>query len=228
MFKYIMLPALVLGFSIAQADVIEERLKRFNIENPEIIDSPISGIKTVLTPYGIFYATEDGRFFLQGTLVEIKEDGALIDWNIRPLLGKMATMEEDMIVFQAPEEKYVVTVFNDISCYYCQLLHKEMADYHKHGITIRYLAFPRTGVGSEIGKKMAYIWQAEDRKERLDRAMHDFSDVPQSDDLDLVQNQYDLGVLMGVRGTPAMVLPNGRFVEGYRNAKELINLLESQ
>jgi thiol:disulfide interchange protein DsbC len=50
-----------------------------------------------------------------------------------------------MIVYKAPQEKHVITVFTDITCGYCHKLHEQMSDYNALGITVRYLAFPRQG-----------------------------------------------------------------------------------
>ena len=50
-----------------------------------------------------------------------------------------------MIVYKAANEKYVITVFTDISCPYCQNCIK-VPELNKQGVTVRYLAFPRNGV----------------------------------------------------------------------------------
>ena len=43
-----------------------------------------------------------------------------------------------MIVYKAPKEQHVITVFTDITCGYCRKLHEQMADYNALGITVRY------------------------------------------------------------------------------------------
>lgn len=50
-----------------------------------------------------------------------------------------------MIEYKAANEKYVVTVFTDITCGYCVRLHSQMKEYNDLGITVRYMAFPRQG-----------------------------------------------------------------------------------
>ena len=42
----------------------------------------------------------------------------------------------------------------------------------------------------------------------------------------IIKEQYLLGRKMGVNGTPAIVLPNGDLVPGYKPAKELLADLE--
>lgn len=58
-----------------------------------------------------------------------------------------------MIIFKAPQEKYVVTVFTDISCGYCKKLHESVDELNRQGVTVRYLAYPRQGADSDVGKK---------------------------------------------------------------------------
>ena len=71
-----------------------------------------------------------------------------------------------MIVYPAKNEKHVVTVFIDISCHYCHLLHQQIKEYNELGITVRYLAFPRAGLNSQncrpngsdfLLRKIAYL-----------------------------------------------------------------------
>lgn len=64
------------------------------------------------------------------------------------LLGKLNALSNEMIVYKAPKEQHVITVFTDITCGYCHKLHEQMSDYNALGITVRYLAFPRRGLQS--------------------------------------------------------------------------------
>lgn len=67
-----------------------------------------------------------------------------------------------MIVYPAEKEKYVITVFMDITCHYCHLLHQKIKEYNELGITVRYLAFPRAGLNSNTAKQMEAIWTSRD------------------------------------------------------------------
>ncbi len=62
-------------------------------------------------------------------------------------------LKKEMIVYKAPQEKHVITVFTDITCGYCHKLHEQMADYNALGITVRYLAFPRQGAGQRCRER---------------------------------------------------------------------------
>ena len=45
---------------------------------------------------------------------------------------------------------------------------------------------------------------------------------------DLVMEQYQLGVAMGVNGTPAIVLEDGTMIPGYQPPAALLQLLDSK
>ena len=61
-------------------------------------------------------------------------------------------------------------MFTDIDCGFCRKLHSEMARYNEEGIRIRYLFYPRAGIGSESYKKAVSVWCADDRKAAMDKA----------------------------------------------------------
>ena len=74
------------------------------------------------------------------------------------LVGKLNALSNEMIVYKAPKEQHVITVFTDITCGYCHKLHEQMSDYNALGITVRYLAFPRQGLQSQAEQDMKAIW----------------------------------------------------------------------
>ena len=92
-----------------------------------------------------------------------------------------------MIVYKAPQEKHVITVFTDITCGYCHKLHEQMADYNALGITVRYLAFPRQGLESDAEKEMKAIWCAKDKNKAFDDVMAGKSVAPASCDVDIAR-----------------------------------------
>ena len=44
----------------------------------------------------------------------------------------------------------------------------------------------------------------------------------------MINKQYEIGVQLGVSGTPAMALENGQVIPGYRPAAELAQMLNIQ
>ena len=75
---------------------------------------------------------------------------------------------EDMVVFSPKgETRDYVSVFTDVTCFYCQKLHREVDQLNAKGVEVRYLAFPRGGINSDGAKKLATAWCADDQQTTL-------------------------------------------------------------
>lgn len=223
----IMFTLLAAAFSgVAHADdaAIKQSLAKLGVQSSEVMPAPVAGMKAVLTNSGVLYVTEDGKHIIQGPMYDVS--GAQpVNVTTQMLLPHLNALDKEMIVYKAPKEKHVITVFTDITCGYCQKLHSEMADYNALGITVRYLAFPRQGVPSEVENQMKAIWCAKDRNKAFDDAMNGKGIKPASCDLNIA-NHYALGVQFGVNGTPAIVLNDGYLVPGYQAPAEMKAFLD--
>jgi thiol:disulfide interchange protein DsbC len=174
----------------------------------------------------VLYATEDGDFFILGDLFSVGMDGIVNlaeqqrDIDRRDLLA--AVKQEDMIIFPAlGETRGSISVFTDVDCFYCQKLHKEVPALNKAGVEVRYLAYPRAGVGSESYRKIATAWCAQDRQQAMTKLKNRETMEDNVCPGNPVADQFMLGQQIGVRGTPAMVLENGQMLPGYMSAQDL-------
>ena len=129
-----------------------------------------------------------------------------------------------MIVFAPKVVKHTVTVFTDIDCPYCRRLHKEVPAMNELGIKVRYLAFPRAGVHSPSFKEAVSVWCAKNPAQALTDAKAG-KKVPEVTCDNPVLQHMALGEQVGVTGTPAMVLEDGRMLPGYIPATRLAQLL---
>ena len=191
--------------------------------------SPAPGIVEVQVINGpLLYATEDGGyFFLNGDLHQVSAAGAVNLTEERRSLARKeqlaAVSLEDMVVFSPKgETRDYVSVFTDVTCFYCQKLHREVDQLNAEGVEVRYLAFPRGGINSDGAKKLATAWCANDQqttltelKAGMDLPVNDCADSP-------IAAQYQLGQEMGVSGTPAIITSSGMMIPGYRPAADLI------
>ncbi len=178
-----------------------------------------------MTESGVLYISADGKHLLQGPLYDVSGDQPINVTN-QALLKKLEALSSEMIVYKAPEEKHVITVFTDITCGYCRKLHEQMKDYNALGITVRYLAFPRQGLSSQAEKDMRSIWCMADRNKAFDDAMKNNDISPATCKTD-ISKHYQLGVQFGIQGTPAIVLQNGTIVPGYQGPKEMLQMLNA-
>ena len=176
------------------------------------------------------YASKDGNFFLYGEMYAIKNGELLnttkqeISLNRRAILDS-ELLEKDFITFAATDEKHVITVFTDVDCGYCRKFHGEIEDYNAQGITVNYVAFPRSGLESESYNKIVSAWCSSDPKGTLtalkegrDPALKLCQDHP-------VENHYLLGQRIGITGTPAIISSSGDLLPGYLPPMELLKKL---
>lgn len=219
-----LLAAALSGAVHADDTAVRQSLEKLGVQSNDIQSSPVAGLKTVLTNSGVLYVTEDGKHVIQGPMYDVSGSQPVNVTNAL-LMGKLNGLEKEMIIYKAPQEKHVITVFTDITCGYCHKLHNEMSDYNALGITVRYLAFPRQGIQSPAEKEMKSIWCAKDRNKAFDDAMKGKSVQAASCDINLA-NHYALGVQFGVNGTPAIVLNDGNVVPGYQGPSEMKAFLD--
>jgi len=198
-----------------------------------IVPSPITGLYEVRVQNGpLIYASADAQFFIPGDLYQATQNGLVnLGENRRNelRLERLAEVDEsDMIIFEAEgEEKAVLTVFTDVDCQFCQRLHSEMPQLNELGITIRYLAFPRSGLDQVTYPKMVSTWCAEDRKVIFTTAVRGARIAPIDCD-NPVAEQWQMGREFGVTGTPTLVFEDGSMVPGYVPAEDLAAFLFSE
>ncbi|OOR98726.1 bifunctional protein-disulfide isomerase/oxidoreductase DsbC [Haemophilus paracuniculus] len=216
--------ALVAGSAMANEANLVKQLEKMGANNVKISESPLAGFKTAISDEGIVQISNDGRYVIHGQIFELK-DGKATDITNRPLLANLDAIKNEMITYPAVNQKYVVNVFMDITCGYCQMLHKQIKEYNDLGITLRFLAFPRTGLNSQAAKQMEAIWQAKDRNKALDDAYNGV--LPTNlKSADLVKRHYQLGLKFGINGTPNIITEKGEMIAGYVEPKELLKMLQ--
>jgi thiol:disulfide interchange protein DsbC len=191
--------------------------------------SEIKGLYEVNAGSNIFYASEDGKYLLQGQLFDVDAKKNITESKLgavrKAALDKIG--EQDMIVFKAPNSKYTVSVFTDIDCGYCRKLHSEIDQYLAQGITVRYLFFPRAGKGSESYNKAVAVWCAADKNKALTAAKKgDAFDTKSCDNP--VDKHMQLGDDFGMSGTPMIVTAKGNILPGYVPAAQLAKVLASE
>lgn len=207
---------------------IQQQLSALNLDVKAVANAPIDGLLQVFTNRGLFFTSEDGRFFIEGNIYDLANQVLVNDAAMRPFIQQQTrAMASKAIEYKAKDEKYVVTVFTDPSCGYCRKLHNEMSSYHDAGITVRYLAYPRGGLGSPTYLQMQHIWCSKDSRSAMDQAKGDGKVKPAMCD-NPVKEQFELGQSFGISGTPAMILPSGRLIPGYQPAQALLAQLKAE
>ncbi len=194
--------------------------------------SPINGLYIVRIDGTQFvYASESGEYIITGDMYKARPGLFVPVKDLAAARIRKSMMDgvakEDSIVFPAVDEtRAVLYVFTDVDCGYCQKLHKEaVPDLTINGVEVRYLAFPRAGIGSSSYRKVASAWCAENKQEAL-TALKNRKSIPENVCKDNpVADQYALGQKIGVTGTPALIMEDGTLLPGYRPAPELLKMM---
>ena len=203
------------------------------VQIDSIEPAAMPGFYQVIASGQMVYVSADGRYMLNGDLLDLgsHENVGEAAWARfrKAELAKVPASER--IVFAPPHPKYTVTVFTDVNCGYCRALHEHMAEYNKAGIAVEYLAWPREGVTSTSGKptptytEMVSVWCASDRKAAFTAAKDGRAPVPATC-TNPVKDQFNLGLKLGVNGTPAIYGPDGSVLGGYVTPDQLLQALE--
>ncbi|EHK91396.1 bifunctional protein-disulfide isomerase/oxidoreductase DsbC [Aggregatibacter actinomycetemcomitans] len=219
------LSLLAISMSVTANDAaLKSKLEKLGVKDIDIQTSPIKGLKTVVSDQGIFYASEDGEYLLQGKIYKLTDKGISNVTN-KVLLDKLNALKNEMIVYPAKNEKHVITVFMDITCHYCHLLHQQVKEYNDLGITVRYLAFPRAGMESQTAGQMEAIFTAKDPTFALNEA--EKGNLPKElKTPNVVRKHYLLGAQFGVNGTPTIITSEGEVIGGYLKPADLFAALE--
>lgn len=177
----------------------------------------------------VLYANEDVSYMLRGELFKVEGPGKITNQTEIYLSKKRESLlssvaDEDMIVYKPKgESKGDVFVFTDVDCGYCRKFHQEVPRLTELGITVKYLAWPRAGEQSETGQVMTAVWCSADQNTAMTKAKFKDGvlDPIASNCTTPIANQLQLGRQLGVRGTPAIFLKDGKQVGGYRPADDL-------
>lgn len=211
------------------SDLLRNKFPSANIQH--IAPSEIDGLYSFVLQGDLYYISNNGKYLIKGQVLDIStpkvrnlssERMAEIQKKESPMRMKEINSldESDMVVFKAPNEKHVITIFTDVDCGFCQKMHRERQNYLDLGITLRYLAFPRAGLDSKSAAKLEGIWCAADQQTAMTEAK--------------IQNKYRTGNCQtpfkehmalvrkfGLNGTPGIILENGDLIGGYLPAEVL-------
>jgi len=219
--------AMLLGlFAVAaQADEAEIRKSlqtRFRDSTVETIaKTPLPGIYEVVVGGRILYTDEKGGFVLIGNLIDIRSSAERDLTSERTAQLAADTLKHSLdLAFKRVRGngKRVVYTFEDPNCGWCKKLHGELTKVND--VTIYTFLWPI--LTPESVDKSKAIWCSKDRVKSWDEAMTKGSVTATAKGCDNpVEKNLALAKRFGLRGTPAMLLPDGRQIGGFLTAAQL-------
>ena len=188
--------------------------------------TPLPNIYQVVAGGQVVYVSADGRYMFQGDAFDLATGATLADPRMdqlrRDALAKIPI--EHTIRFAPANPKYTVTIFTDVDCPYCRMLHAHIDAYNKAGIAVNYLFWPRTGLDTPSYYKAIAVWCAADRKSAFTAAIAGKDPKPVNCANPVAQD-FNLGVDLGVDGTPTIVAGNGAVLNGFATPDKLLQWL---
>tara|TARA_B110000014_G_C20126566_1_gene600782 strand:- start:7214 stop:7957 length:744 start_codon:yes stop_codon:yes gene_type:complete len=175
------------------------------------------------------YVTNNGNYLISGDIFEISR-GELINKSSQRKEKErqkvLASLDEnEFISFLAKKPRFKIYVFTDVDCTYCRKFHDQINIYNSLGIEVNYLAFPRTGLGSESYKKMLTAWCSPNPQEVLTSLKLGVLVEENLCNNSAVEKHFNLGNSLGVKGTPSIMTSEGKLIPGYLSPEELIKQL---
>jgi len=213
-----------------QLELVRKKVdEMFDMISPENVNpSPVDGWYTIQKGSVIAYISGDGRYLLQGDLIDLDTQLNVSEASRTDARRElMASVSDDQVISFTPSEvKYSVAVFTDVDCTYCRRLHSQIEEYMAHGIEIRYLLYPRNGPASKSWNTAEEVWCANDRADALTLAKLDRDFESSNCNSSIVQDHYVIGRDVGLNGTPAIVFDDGTLIGGYVPPDQLAVRLE--
>jgi len=205
-----------------------------------VAESTLPGLYEAVYGAQVIYISGDGRYVVEGDIYDLKNRVNLTE-NRRQggRVKAIDNIDKDSYIDFKPDQgepKFTVTAFTDIDCGYCRKLHKEMKDYNKLGIEIRYASFPRSGINSPSFYKAENVWCAKDQQKAMTFAkagatldqLKNLEKVKDKQCGDIIKRHYQTAREVGVTGTPTLVMSNGQVIPGYVPASRLLDILKQK
>jgi len=200
-----------------EARIIEKlnRIASGDIMIEDVELSEAEGVYIVTMGTRDFYIYSHGDYLLVGDLYDtVRQVDVGQERSNKKIAQAISEVSEaDMIMMGEPLDKYV-TVFTDTDCFYCQKFHTEVEALQSQGIQVRYLMFPRSGIGTESYFEAVSVWCSDNQADAMTLAKAGGTVDPAECD-NPVADQYEFGQLIGIQGTPTIILQNGKVINGY-------------
>ena len=174
----------------------------------------------------LYYLTSDFKHLIVGNVIDFQTGSNLTENKMkRERIKYLSKINDKSVITYKPDStKYVLTIFTDTSCPYCQKLHNEVDDLLMNDVEVRYVLFSRNGNDDDAYEDMVSIWCSKDQKEALDRAFdNDF--VENESCQNPISDNYSLARDLKVNGTPMIFMEDGLVIPGYVTTDKIMSIL---
>lgn len=226
------LACLAIPFSATAGEQEEQQIKAElarafpELKTATVKPSPVTGMYEVEFDSKIFYTTSDGKYLFMGDVMDLRAQSNITEARRAVIRTRVLDEvgEKNMLVIGPDKPKRTLTVFTDVDCGYCAKFHLDVPALNKQGVKVRYLFYPRAGVGSESYKRAVAVWCASDRAKAIGIAKAG-GKLDMKTCTNPVESHFQLGQRLDIGGTPAIFLDDGKVLPGYVPAPRLLAML---
>jgi thiol:disulfide interchange protein DsbC len=178
------------------------------------------------------YLDYSGKYLFSGQVIRVSDmkniSGArYVDMN---RVDVSAIPLDDAVVLGNPVAKYKVIVFDDPDCPWCRKLHGEIKQVVARDPEVAFFVrvYSRNNNPKTVKKALSIVCGKKDAAKRLDDAFAG-KEIPEAKcETKAVEETAILARTLGIQGTPAIILPDGRLISGYRKADALLRLIRQE
>jgi thiol:disulfide interchange protein DsbC len=178
----------------------------------------------------ILYIDFSKKYLISGSLVDIKTKANLTQERFNEI-NKTDVSQiplDDALVMGEKDAKFRIIVFTDPDCPYCEKLHQEIKKVieKRKDIAFAIKMFPLPFHKGADVKAKAIV--CEKSLALLDDAFAKKPLPAPKCETKAIEENIKLAEKLGIRGTPAIILPGGNIIPGYKDANALIDLVDKQ
>lgn len=190
--------------------------------------TPVPGLFEVTVEGQLIYLTADGRYMVHGDIYDRLTMANISDTARGKVRLKVLKdiPDSQTIVFGPKKAAHTLTIFTDSSCGFCRKLHQEVPELNKQGVKVRYMLFPRAGLGTPNFRELQSVWCADNQQDAMNKVKAGQS-IPPKVCKDPIEQHMDFAQSFGLTGTPFMLTETGTVINGYRPAAQLVEMLKS-
>ena len=182
-----------------------------------VTPAAVKGLYEVVMGHRIAYTDDTGRYFMYGSLVDMKTNDDLTAARLTDLsrVDVRKLPLQDALVRVNGKGRRTIYLFSDPDCPFCRRLEPELDKLDD--VTIYIFPYPLEALHSDAARKAQAIWCETDEKKRLElwhRVVMKTQDVPTAECANPIKRNLALGGVLGLQGTPTLIAADGRTLPG--------------
>jgi thiol:disulfide interchange protein DsbC len=192
----------------------------------EIVKTPVPGLYEIRVGTDLFYSDAEGRYFVQGTIIDTKTQRNLTEEKQRKLLAisfDRLPLKDSFTVVRG-NGKRKLAIFEDPNCGYCKRLEADLMKVDN--ATIHVFLYPI--LGQDSVEKARDLWCSRDKG----RAWQDWmlkgqlaGRAPAQCDTTALERNVEFGRKFKINGTPTTIFADGSRTPGAMPADQIEKLI---